>query len=171
MSITTKGRLLSNWTDSVIIISCQDFLSQCFFVEGRFQLQISIRLTKRCKKRRLTKAHLVVMPFRRSSFSIDLIIGSSERQRPFFKRVSLSFFSSFKTVAFLSTELVVTPFVLVLILEMEEELPREPVAREGGGLLGPTDGVRALKSRLIGGRVVVIDGGCNSVLVTEGARL
>jgi hypothetical protein len=102
-----------------------------------------------------------------------LIIGSSHLQRPFFNRESLSFLSSLRTDAFLL--LVVVGFELTLtldvVLAIEVELPMDAVALTGGGLLGPTEGVLALKSRDIGGRVDVVEAGRFSGLLTDGVLL
>ena len=120
----------------------------------------------------MTKAHLVVIPFRLNSFSMDLIIGSSDRHKPFFIRLSLSFFSSLKTLVFFS-ETDVTPLSLVRdVLDpvVDPFVALDRAEGAAGGLLGPTEGVLALKSRVTGGRSPDVDEGV-SVFVIEGVLL
>ena len=73
---------------------------------SRLVTGVSIAVTCKMQVKRNTESecsgdirqnHFVLTPCRRSSLSIVLIIGSSDRQRPFRSRVSLSFFKSSKT--------------------------------------------------------------------------
>ena len=94
-------------------------------------------------------------------------MGSSERQRPFLRSESLSFFSSFKTAVFLSTE--VGPLIRVkegfLVMQV-----LEPLGRGRDGPLEPTEGVLALKS--LGGRLELdVLKATPSFLTTEGVFL